>query len=261
MPNINVEKYLLHRAISMSTPHSHDHYEIQFLMKGERLYFIEDKSYSVPPNSIIVVPPRIKHMTGGGAFSRYNVNVFPAALSEYDMKILNKFLPEHARGISEEKMQEISVCIEHLMEIPPSPQYDEKAQAILTYIFYLMDSALTENTKAPLDSIKAPIMIYRITDYINCNIQNELSLDIIANHFHCSVPYLRKLFTTYMKHPLYDYILMLRIKKVKELLTTTNHSVAEIAALCGFSSSNYLCLMFKRKEGISPLAYKKLRLR
>ena len=36
-------------------------------------------------------------------------------------------------------------------------------------------------------------------------------------------------------------------------------SIEEIAERCGFSSGNYLTLIFKQKEGISPTSYRKNR--
>ena len=46
-------------------------------------------------------------------------------------------------------------------------------------------------------------------------------------------------------------------KGTKELLIKTKKSVNEISELCGFSSANYFGLIFKQKEKLSPLSYRK----
>jgi transcriptional regulator GlxA family with amidase domain len=47
------------------------------------------------------------------------------------------------------------------------------------------------------------------------------------------------------------------LNKAKHLLLSTDKTVNEIAELCGFSSANYFGLIFKKKENLSPLTYRK----
>lgn len=258
MPNIYVEKHTSPYPWSMPQPHKHEHYEIQFLIKGSRFYFVDDVSYRLQTTSIIVVPPHIEHMTSGSAYVRINLNLMPQALNEFYLSVLNKFVPQYAQQIPEETMQKILPYVEQLLALPQNAKYETYAQCILSYLFFLIDNALSTKPQSEPEHMKAPIMIYRIIDYINANIHDKITLDKIAKNCNCSVSYVRKLFQTYMQRPLYDYILAVRLDAVKKLLTTTTHSITEIAELCGFSSANYLCLIFKKKEGLSPLAYKKL---
>jgi transcriptional regulator GlxA family with amidase domain len=48
-----------------------------------------------------------------------------------------------------------------------------------------------------------------------------------------------------------------RLTKAKKMLVDTHKSVGEISELCGFSSANYFGLIFKQKEHLSPLQYRK----
>lgn len=41
----------------MNEPHSHDYYELYFLLEGEREFFIDNKMFVVPKNSLVAVPP------------------------------------------------------------------------------------------------------------------------------------------------------------------------------------------------------------
>ena len=56
-----------------------------------------------------------------------------------------------------------------------------------------------------------------------------------------------------------DYVNGLRLNKAKSLLRDSKLSMEEIADACGFSSANYLGLVFKKEMGISPLNYRKTR--
>ena len=47
-----------------------------------------------------------------------------------------------------------------------------------------------------------------------------------------------------------------RIEAAKLLLMEREYSLDMIAGLCGFSSANYLCRVFKRETGLSPAAWR-----
>ena len=68
---------------------------------------------------------------------------------------------------------------------------------------------------------------------------------------------IEKYFKKYTKRSPIDFLLTVRITKAKQLLVSTKKSVGEISDACGFSSANYFGLIFKKKEGISPLTYRK----
>lgn len=53
------------------------------------------------------------------------------------------------------------------------------------------------------------------------------------------------------------YIIKLRTDSAKELLRTTNMTIREIGALCGYDDGNFFRKTFKRVEGCSPLEYRK----
>jgi len=53
------------------------------------------------------------------------------------------------------------------------------------------------------------------------------------------------------------YLQNLRLNTAKELLRTSNLSVADVAASCGYQDNSYFCLRFKQIMGQTPLAYRK----
>ena len=48
-----------------------------------------------------------------------------------------------------------------------------------------------------------------------------------------------------------------RIREGKRLLAETDHSLSQIAAVLGFSSSSYFSQSFRNAEGIRPTEYRK----
>jgi len=96
----------------------------------------------------------------------------------------------------------------------------------------------------------------KIKEYIDKSFQNPaLSVSLIAEKFGISEVYLRKLFLSNLGQTPKQYILDLRIKTAKSLLTNSSKSVTQISEECGFSSVYHFCRIFKSKTNMTPLEY------
>ena len=54
-----------------------------------------------------------------------------------------------------------------------------------------------------------------------------------------------------------EYVLSLRVQEAQRLLTTTTHSVGEIASATGFYDQSHFTRRFNKAVGMTPLAYRK----
>lgn len=87
---------------------------------------------------------------------------------------------------------------------------------------------------------------------------------LIRNSDHIServgLPYttIGKLFSDHTSTTLEKYIILLKIERVKELITYDNLTVSEISYAMGYSSVQYLSTQFKKTTGYSVSEYKKL---
>ncbi len=259
MANIHIDKITKKDTIAMPRPHSHSHYELYFLLSGKRIYLFDDVSFTVSPRSLVVVPPKLRHMTSGGDFERTLIRVFPQVLTAYQESVLNELITQKTYQISSPAWETINDCFQQMFTLTENePYYDDKMLSLFSYILYLLEKDFKEQSPAPIEQKKFPVIIYQIIEYINQNYQKKISLEMIAEHFNYSVSYIKKQFKKYNSRSLYDYILVLRIEEAKHLLATTTKKMEKIAEECGFPSANYFSLIFKRKTGMSPLHYKRL---
>ena len=67
----------------------------------------------------------------------------------------------------------------------------------------------------------------------------------------------QRMFRRYLHSSPVEYVLRRRIFFAANLLTTTDHSVTDIALACGFSSPAYFTKKFHEIAGAAPLAYRK----
>lgn len=93
-----------------------------------------------------------------------------------------------------------------------------------------------------------------ILSYINQHLSKDLNITDLANHFHLSPSYLRRIFKTETGTTINKYIVTQRISLAKSLLTD-GYSVAETCDLCGFRDYSNFLKTFTRVVGISPKKY------
>ena len=125
-----------------------------------------------------------------------------------------------------------------------------------------MNRLSSSNLCVAIDFLKSVVFSKPFLFFFVIKISAEdktLSTSVISQYANFSPDYLRKQFKFYMKQSLYDYILTVRIDRVKNYLWNTHYPINKIAKLCGFSSGNYLTLIFTKKEKISPSKYRKIK--
>lgn len=105
----------------------------------------------------------------------------------------------------------------------------------------------------PKSGLLSPAM-----EYLEANLHDpELSNSSLAAQLGFSEVHFRKQFASIYGEPPHRYILNLRIRRAKQLLTDGILSVGAIAEQCGFSNVYHFSRTFKKTVGISPSDYSK----
>ncbi len=105
-------------------------------------------------------------------------------------------------------------------------------------------------------SADAEDTVRRIKEYIDANLDHELSRQEIADHVFMSKDYISHLFKRQENIGLVDYMNNRKIEQAKNLLRNTNIPVTLIAKKVGVPNYSYFCKMFKRQVGMSASEYR-----
>lgn len=100
-------------------------------------------------------------------------------------------------------------------------------------------------------------LVCDILIYINNNIENEISIQEIANKFYFNRYYIMKLFKKELKITINEYINKKRIYNCLVEIKDGNDSFLNIGLNNGFNSLEYFSETFKSIIGVSPRIYKK----
>lgn len=102
-------------------------------------------------------------------------------------------------------------------------------------------------------------MMQDVKTYITGHLHENLSVKTLADTVHMSTSHFSRVFKQQTGFSPYDYVLISRLNRAKDLLQKTDMTVAAVAYEIGFNSeSNFICF-FTENEGISPGKFRKLK--
>lgn len=97
-------------------------------------------------------------------------------------------------------------------------------------------------------------LITQVLVYIESNLEEKLTLDVIANHFHMSKFYFHRIFAACTGKSLNSYVSMRRLNAAVGLIKQSNLSLTNIAYQLNFSSQAAFTRAFRQAFGVSPRA-------
>ena len=240
--------------------HKRKYYELNAFIEGSGIFYANKTSYLVNKNCVAIFSPKDSFTITGGPFVRYSISVFPQILTKFEEEVLKLFSSKPVIELPQKIFSRLLEVAKNMHELKHTTKHREEILHILFSLFLLeLYKCIINKSSSSPDQSSVPPMVYSIINYVKENYGKKLSLEIIAKNLNYSVPNIRKNFKKYMGISISEYILNYRLDQVKNLLTTTSKSMNKIAEECGFSSANYLSLIFREKESLSPLAYRKIK--
>lgn len=92
----------------------------------------------------------------------------------------------------------------------------------------------------------------RLMDYVEANLEADLSLAELAAVAGLSVPHLTALFRRTMGQSLHRYVVERRVARARAILLKGRASIAETALSVGFAHQSHLARWMKRMLGVTP---------
>ncbi|RYZ85589.1 MAG: AraC family transcriptional regulator [Proteobacteria bacterium] len=104
---------------------------------------------------------------------------------------------------------------------------------------------------------RIPSKILEAISYIQLHLNENLSVDLLANNANLQPDYFSRLFFQSTGDRPISYIHEKRIERAQYLIATTNLSYSQIAEETGFTSLPYFSKIFKKVTSLTPDVYKK----
>jgi AraC-like DNA-binding protein len=265
--HINMNYVTLSSQTSGLKEHYHNGYELIFITEGESHFMINDSNYTFCKNSLIFINNVEKHKMYPlkTPYSRYMIiidsNYLDSILKEPALLSIFKIRPEdfkHGFKIKDEHVPLMKNLLEKLHKI-----YLDKEVFWHIEFLSVLSSFLVLNYREYADHF--PIMnigkleqrILEIQQYIDKHFKQDITLESISTDFFIDKYYLSHSFKDITGFTVKQYILLKRIAYAKNQLYYTNHDITTIALDSGFNSQSNFIRLFKKKETITPLQFRK----
>ena len=249
------------RQTSMSNLQTHGHYELYYLVCGERNYFIEDTVYHIEKGSVVIIPPMVLHRTVGekeGNIVRVLLDI-PKDFTDNELlnccmeegKSLVFNIPKKQRALFEKTLGDIE------REFEKNDKFSERLVRNYTEELLVMVARMTNEKNNMEFDVETEKVISKAAKYITENFEKNICLEDVATYVNMSKSYFCKFFKRKTGCGFTDYLTGVRINEGAKLLENTNLDVTEIALRCGYNDSAYFTAVFKKIKGVTPTTYRK----
>lgn len=93
--------------------------------------------------------------------------------------------------------------------------------------------------------------------YIETHLGESFTLETVARHVFVSKCYLCRMFRSQTGQSFSQYVTGRRLDRAEHLLRHSGLSIDRIAEQCGFGSAAYFATTFRRRNGVSPSAWRR----
>lgn len=249
--------------------HEHHHAEIELSLcsGGSGIYTIDGMQYTMAPNDVIILagdePHYFMKVSDNEPLTMFNLRFDPVLLwSDNELSWLMRFFIDpscrHKNKIdgshpAASKIGELFMKIRDEISEQKSG-YDIMVKMLVINILIIIDRLYPDTSGSyRLDGFSNTFhQLEKAIVFINENIENNITLDMIAHTVSMNKTYFSTIFKKFNGISLWDYITIKRIDRAVELLKTTNLTKIDIALKCGFNSSANFYKAFKRITGKSP---------
>lgn len=147
--------------------------------------------------------------------------------------------------------------IRRLEEILTGQQQEKNLSCSKELYSALADLSLNATRLSQVEFCENTGLIGEVMLYLEDHYAEEITLDLLSDHFHLTPEYLCTRFREETQQTIMKYLRGVRIHQAKiKLMEMPDASLSEIGLACGFHSLSYFGKVFREATGLTPHAYR-----
>ena len=248
--------------------HHHDFSKIVILIDGDLTYYIEGKAYILKPWDILFVNKNEIHkpvVNPNKYYERIVIWLNPDFMAKYaqgnnDLLKCFEVAIKNNYNLLRLNMKSIEVIKNLIQDIQSCNNSNEFGSEILkeslfVQLMVLMNRLFLNSDKnRDIEDIQYDKTIDGVLNYINSNLENDLSIDTIASEFFISKYYLMRKFKNQIGSSIHNYVVQKRLILARSLISD-GLSMSSVCSRCGFNDYSSFVRAFKKVYGVSPSNY------
>lgn len=255
-------------GFEMSAPHQHQHIEIMYVLSSSCLIELEDRTIPLQKGQFIILDAGKSHrliveeqltcrmLNIEFTFNQNDSNLLPFGLMVASDQIFEEMLLTPFDYLVLNDNEDILLALKQLIRI-----YDNEGWGNSLYkqsLYFQLLRNLSRLWKEHQTSLPSSTQghIKLALEYIHHYYDQDIKASTIAKEININENYLQRIFKKQMKVTIVEYLLVIRMKKAKMLLETSDLPIIEISDYIGINSRQYFSKLFKKYYGLSPKEYR-----
>jgi len=248
--------------------HEHDFYEIFIMYSGTVSYMIEGKLYKLKPGDIVLISDKDLHKPiaePDGNYERIVLWVnreFLKSISNKDCDLSSCFeaFASKKHNLLRPHLNQGTVIKSILSNLDRVENSVEYGDSILRQAYFMEFMVILNKLFFNSNDEEFEMDVYfndnitNIVNYINDNLNSDLSVDVLSEKFFLSKYHLIREFKKNVGYTLHQYIILKRLILARGLLRQ-GLLVTEVCSKCGFNDYANFIRCFKKAFGVPPKKY------
>ena len=248
--------------------HHHDFSKIVILIDGDLTYYIEGKAYILKPWDILFVNKNEIHkpvVNPNKYYERIVIWLNPDFMAKYaqgnndllkcfEVAIKNNY---NLLRLNMKSIEIIKNLIQDIQNCNNSNEFGSEIlkESLFVQLMVLMNRLFLNSDKnRDIEDIQYDKTIEGVLNYINSNLENDLSIDTIASEFFISKYYLMRKFKNQIGSSIHNYVVQKRLILARSLISD-GLSMSSVCSRCGCNDYSSFVRAFKKVYGVSPSNY------
>ena len=227
-------------------PHSHPYYHMFYIRSGKARFVVSGKTYELAAGSTLLVPRQATHSYSNPCDETMEYLEIKFTLSQPVFENTHISDDPLAGMLFQQILKEYS----ELQGLA-----DQAAASYLSSIIQLLtqqDRYKKQRRFRFIDATSYSELSQTIIRYLEKHFGEDITLDGLAKLLGYNKSYLCVAFKKDTHSTIIDFLNMIRIRRAAELIVYSDHSLTQVADICGFTSVSHFNRVFVKYVGITP---------
>ncbi len=253
--------------------HIHSSVEILLMTRGDFRVFADDTEYIVPEGGAVLLRSNTIHsiipLQADGIY--YVLKMTPSFVLDisshengpgYLLTLALQSAGTKTVWNREDCLKNrITACLNRILEEQEAgaPCIDMALKICAADILLSMLRDMERSQAQTPEEAENENLIRRMYDaivYVNQHYAEDITAEDCSSHVFLSYSYFSRSFKRIIGKPFKEYLILTRLNHAEKELLSTEKTVTEIAADCGFNHVSYFIAMFRKMKGSTPSAFR-----
>lgn len=231
-------------------------YQLLYITKGQGSFASDDTpDRQVGKGHLIVLFPGQWHTYKPDTATGWNEYYIGFEGTMADQLVRNSFLTKDNQVLDIGLNEELAMLFSRALEVAEEDKTASQ-QYLAGIVLHMIGLVLSVSRNNVFEKDNVSEKMEQAKIIMNENLCREIDPEQLAARLNLSYSWFRKAFKDYTGYAPAKYFQELKMRKAKQLLVGSTHSVKEICFMLGYTSTEHFSNLFKKHAGITPLKYR-----